>query len=64
MVSSLEYEERDDIELYDVHVSHAKGEKCERCWMWSVTVGEDESYPELCSRCVTVVRSVEETLHV
>src|SRR5690606_29920290 len=31
------------------------GEKCERCWMLSNTVGENEKHPELCTRCADVV---------
>jgi isoleucyl-tRNA synthetase len=40
-------------EDYDIaiKVSHAPGEKCERCWMYSETVGEDKEHPTICSRC-------------
>jgi isoleucyl-tRNA synthetase len=40
-----------------VEASHADGSKCERCWNWSVTVGQDPRYPTLDARCV---RQVEE----
>jgi isoleucyl-tRNA synthetase len=40
-----------------VEVEHAEGAKCERCWNWSATVGEDVRYPTLDARCV---RQVEE----
>ncbi len=40
----------------DVKVKHAHGQKCERCWKYSETVGEDEAYPTLCSRCTKVMR--------
>ncbi len=33
----------------------ADGEKCERCWVYSDTVGEDTAHPTLCKRCVSVV---------
>ena len=36
----------------------APGEKCERCWMISPTVGESEAHPALCSRCATVVSTL------
>jgi len=39
-----------------VSVAQAKGEKCERCWMYSETVGEDSEHPTLCSRCVDVLK--------
>ena len=38
-----------------VEVSEAKGEKCERCWMHSVHVGENADHPTLCPRCADVV---------
>ena len=40
----------------DVAVEKHQGEKCERCWMASETVGEDKDYPELCTRCASVVK--------
>jgi isoleucyl-tRNA synthetase len=38
-----------------VSVIPASGEKCERCWLRSETVGDDDGHPELCSRCTAVV---------
>ena len=35
-----------------VEVETAKGQKCERCWMYSETVGEDEENPTICHRCI------------
>jgi isoleucyl-tRNA synthetase len=40
----------------DVLVEKHPGEKCERCWVSSETVGEDETYPELCTRCAGIVK--------
>jgi isoleucyl-tRNA synthetase len=34
-----------------VKVEKAPGEKCERCWMYSETVGEDKENPTICHRC-------------
>ncbi|CDF57860.1 isoleucine--tRNA ligase [Thermobrachium celere] len=39
-----------------VVVSVAPGEKCERCWVYSETVGQDSEHPTLCSRCVSVLK--------
>ncbi|WP_339249581.1 isoleucine--tRNA ligase [Sporosarcina sp. FSL W8-0480] len=39
-----------------VLVEKADGEKCERCWTISETVGDDAEQPELCSRCADVVK--------
>ena len=36
---------------YDIKVEVADGEKCERCWMYSTTVGEDKENPTICHRC-------------
>ena len=38
-----------------VLVEKAEGEKCERCWTISDTVGTNEKHPALCSRCAEVV---------
>ena len=42
-------EDKDNI--VGVKVEQAKGEKCERCWMYSTTVGEDKENPSICHRC-------------
>ena len=36
-------------------VAKAKGKKCERCWVYSESVGKNEKYPTLCQKCVNVV---------
>jgi isoleucyl-tRNA synthetase len=33
----------------------AEGEKCERCWMQSASVGKNEIHPTLCERCCSVL---------
>ena len=38
-----------------VLVRPAAGQKCERCWVRSETVGGDDRHPQLCSRCSHVV---------
>lgn len=38
-----------------VTVKHAEGEKCERCWSYSTTVGADSDHPTLCARCRAIV---------
>lgn len=43
-------------ELVGVTVSHAHGEKCERCWSYSDTVGTDSEHPTLCSRCASILK--------
>ncbi|KGR92148.1 isoleucine--tRNA ligase [Ureibacillus massiliensis 4400831 = CIP 108448 = CCUG 49529] len=36
-------------------VEKATGEKCERCWSYSETVGQHAKHPSLCVRCADVV---------
>lgn len=59
IVSALEVaDQNDDAKAYDhvsVKVDKHSGERCERCWVASDTVGTDENYPELCSRCADIV---------
>ncbi len=38
-----------------VEVSKAEGEKCERCWIFSGDVGQDDKHETLCARCAKVV---------
>ncbi len=38
-----------------VEISQAPGEKCERCWMLSESVGTNSEHPTLCKRCADVV---------
>lgn len=45
-----ENERKDEVKL-GVKVEQAPGEKCERCWMYSETVGEDKEHPTICHRC-------------
>lgn len=35
----------------EISIEKAEGEKCERCWVISKTVGENSEHPTLCSRC-------------
>src|SRR6056297_297247 len=40
-----------------VFVGEAKGEKCDRCWKYSTTVGKDEQYEDICERCANVLKN-------
>lgn len=42
-----------------VLVLNAEGEKCERCWNYSETVGKDKVHPTICDRCVSVVKTLK-----
>jgi isoleucyl-tRNA synthetase len=43
-----------------VEVHKAAGDKCERCWFYSVEVGRSERYPTVCERCLPVLDELEE----
>jgi len=40
----------------EFEVVKAEGEKCERCWCYSKTVGTDSEHPTLCARCAAAVK--------
>ncbi|MBQ3408027.1 MAG: isoleucine--tRNA ligase [Clostridia bacterium] len=39
----------------DIKVEVAEGEKCERCWKYSPTVGLNPAHPTICQRCSEVL---------
>jgi isoleucyl-tRNA synthetase len=41
-----------------LEVGKAAGEKCERCWNYSIHVGEDREYPSVCERCSAVLKEL------
>jgi isoleucyl-tRNA synthetase len=45
------------IEFPDIKVliTRAPGKKCERCWCYSETVGEDQKYLTICEKCAKVL---------
>ena len=40
-----------------VLVEKADGDKCQRCWNRSTTVGAFDDHPELCERCCNVLKN-------
>ena len=42
-----------------VEVKKADGAKCDRCWNYSIHVGEDKNYPTVCERCSAVLKELE-----
>jgi isoleucyl-tRNA synthetase len=34
-----------------IRIEKARGEKCERCWNYATTVGENSAHPTICHRC-------------
>ncbi len=48
IVSQVEVHQADG---FAVRIEKADGGKCERCWNYSIRVGEFEKYPTVCERC-------------
>ena len=42
-----------------VEVSRADGQKCERCWNYSVHVGENSRFPTICERCTAALAEMD-----
>jgi len=58
VTDSLEGEgvfDSEDIAGLKILVTKAEGEKCERCWHISQSVGKDATHPTLCKRCAEVL---------
>ncbi len=50
----------EEIPNFLIQVQPAPGEKCERCWIRSTTVGQNSKHPQICKRCVDVVTEIEQ----
>ncbi|WP_340082151.1 isoleucine--tRNA ligase [Terribacillus sp. FSL K6-0262] len=46
-----------DYEHVAVRVEKHPADRCERCWVASETVGQNEKHPDLCSRCAEIVEA-------
>ena len=61
MVSGMEISEnrrnQDEEVGIGVEVQKADGEKCERCWQYSTTVGENKENPVLCHDCIKALEN-------
>ncbi|MGC9064608.1 MAG: class I tRNA ligase family protein, partial [bacterium] len=59
LVSEIELSVREEMDSdCDIEVIPLEYRKCERCWMYSKSVGENKDYPDLCERCVSVIKSL------
>ena len=48
----------DKIDGLKIQVDKAAGEKCERCWNYSTSVGDNSAHPAICSRCLQALRDM------
>lgn len=51
-------EEVEGLSMVTAAVLPADGARCARCWNHSIHVGEDAEHPQLCERCLPVVRQL------
>ena len=47
-----------DVEGLSITVARADGEKCERCWKFSTTVGSCAEHPTLCAECAETMKAL------
>lgn len=45
----------ENLEGIKIAVERASGDKCERCWMYVDSIGQNSKHPTLCARCAEVV---------
>ncbi len=47
-----------EIEGLSIKVNKAVGEKCERCWRFDTSIGEDKEHPTVCGRCAGALKKI------
>ncbi len=53
-----EGEFKGDVEGLSITVARADGEKCERCWKFSTSVGSCAEHPTLCAECAQALKEI------
>ena len=51
--------ERSGTQDVEVVIERSTGEKCQRCWNYSSTIGLSEKYPDVCERCAAALGEIE-----
>jgi isoleucyl-tRNA synthetase len=51
----------DAIPSLEIAIRKADGKKCDRCWNYSIHVGENTRYPTVCERCSEALAEIEGT---
>lgn len=57
-IADGEGEFKGDVKGLSITVNKAEGEKCERCWKFSDTVGQDSEHPTLCAHCAETMKQL------
>ncbi len=45
-------------EMTVIEIARARGVKCSRCWHFELDTGTDEQYPDLCGRCIQILKRI------
>jgi isoleucyl-tRNA synthetase len=51
--------ESQDIDNLSILVEPATGEKCERCWIYDVSIGTSSEHPTICRRCQNSLKELK-----
>jgi isoleucyl-tRNA synthetase len=51
----------DGLQAIAIQIEKADGKKCDRCWNYSIHVGENQRYPTVCERCTEALAEIEST---
>lgn len=57
-IADGEGEFKGEVKGLSITVNKADGEKCERCWKFSDTVGQDSEHPTLCAHCAETMKQL------
>jgi isoleucyl-tRNA synthetase len=60
IVSQVELGNSDASAGVSITITDADGTKCERCWNYSTHVGESQTYPTVCERCLAALQEIEQ----
>jgi isoleucyl-tRNA synthetase len=53
---TVEADDTDEaLEGFRARARPASGEKCDRCWRWRTSVGDEPDHPTLCEECVSIL---------
>ena len=55
-IADGEGEVKGDVEGLSITISKAEGEKCERCWKFTRSVGTNPAHPTLCKECAETMK--------
>jgi len=56
IVSDVELEESE--KEIEISIRKTNYKKCERCWIYHPTVGKNENLPQLCEKCINIVKNL------